>query len=122
MTQTLPADFRLSKPPVRDRARYAEHQRRVYAAQHEPGDRNAGNAVVDQSLPPATALGARLRELRVAAGLNQGEMAVRIGYARNNGGRVSDWELGYIMPTLPILYRYSQALGVTVSKILDGVL
>jgi DNA-binding XRE family transcriptional regulator len=111
MSQTLPDDFLLADPPVRDRRRYAQHQSQV---------RKQAGFTADQSLPPATALGARLRELRCGAGLNQAEMAERMGYAQN--GRVSDWELGHIMPTLPILYRYARAFGITVSQLLNGVL
>jgi transcriptional regulator with XRE-family HTH domain len=73
-------------------------------------------------LPPTTALGARLRDLRTDAGLKQSQMAELVGYGKSGGNRVSDWELGYHLPTLPILYRYAQAFGITVAELLDGVL
>ncbi len=109
MTQTMPDDFRLTEPPTRNRRRYVEHQRRN------------GAFSVDQVLPPTTALGARLRGLRLEAGLNQAQMAVLVGY-KSGGNRVSDWERGYHLPTLPILHRYANAFNITVSELLAGVL
>jgi DNA-binding XRE family transcriptional regulator len=111
MTQTLPEDFHLSEPPVRNRRVYAQHLRK-----------RQGRFAKEQALPPTTALGARLRSLRVGSELNQSEMALRIGYPKSGSGRVSDWERGFILPTLPILYRYASSFGITVSELLDGVL
>ncbi len=109
-TQTLPDDFRLLDPPVRNRRVYAAHQKRN------------GAFTSGQGLPPTTVLGARLRALRVEAGLNQAQMAVMVGYTKSGSGRVSDWERGFILPSLPTLHRYATAFGLTVSQLLKGVL
>lgn len=70
----------------------------------------------------AETLGQRLRRLRTDAGLKQGQMAKVVGYGLNNGGRISSWERGQIMPTLPILHRYAQHFDITVAQLLEGVL
>lgn len=111
----LPKGFHLAERPVRNRRRYNEHQSSVRSGQ-------GGLFTSSQALPPTTALGARLRELRTTLGLNQADMAVRLGYARNNNGRVSDHELGHVTPSLGVLYRYAQVFGITVSDLLAGVL
>jgi DNA-binding XRE family transcriptional regulator len=67
----------------------------------------------------STALGARLRQLRVDANLTQLQVGTALGAG---GGRVSEFELGYITPSLRTLTRYADVLDTTVSKILDGVL
>ncbi len=110
MTTTLPEDFRLAEPPTRNRRQYVEHQRR------------SGPFSPHQALPPTTALGARLRELRTGAGFNQAQMAELVGYGKSGSGRVSDWERGHILPTLPILHRYASVFGMTVSALLADVL
>ena len=73
-------------------------------------------------LTPTTPLGARLRQLRERAGLNQQAMAQRIGYPAAGSGRVSDWELGYHVPTLDNLARYARVFDMTVAQLLEGVL
>lgn len=109
-TQALPDGFRLLDPPVRNRRVYAQHQKRN------------GAFTSGQGLPPTTVLGARLRALRVNLGLNQAQVAVMVGYTKSGSGRVSDWERGFILPSLPTLHRYGQAFGMTVSELLAGVL
>ena len=56
------------------------------------------------------------------AGYNQAQMAALVGYGKGGGNRVSDWELGYHMPTLPILHRFATAFGMTVAELLWDVL
>jgi DNA-binding XRE family transcriptional regulator len=109
----LPDGFRLADPPVRDRRSYNVHQSR---------NKRNGVFTAEQVLPPTTALGVRLRELRTRAGFTQAQMAKLVGYGPNCGGRVSDWELGHHLPTLPILHRYASGFAMTVSELLDGVL
>lgn len=104
----MPDGFQLTDPPVRNAKSYAQHK--------------IGRHGKEQALPPSTALGARLRELRLGAGLTQRQMADRIGYGRAGAGRISDWERGYILPTLPILHRYARTFTTTVSALLEGVL
>jgi len=68
---------------------------------------------------PLTALGERLRELRTRAGLTQWEVATALGTGAN---RVSDWETGRYEPSLPVLKRFAEVYGMTVSGILRSVM
>jgi len=52
---------------------------------------------------------ARLRELRVAAGLTQRQLAARAGVVP---GRIGDWERGRFRPEPPSLTRLAGALDV----------
>jgi DNA-binding XRE family transcriptional regulator len=88
---------------------------------HVTGQIGVKGIALDQySKPPNTLLGARLRELRLEAGLDQRSLAKRLGWG--TGGRVSDHELGHHLPTLEILGRYADIFGITVSQLLDGVM
>lgn len=60
-------------------------------------------------------LGARLRELRVAAGLTQAELARRTGIHRPNIARV---EAGRHTPSLETLARLATAIGVPTTTVL----
>jgi DNA-binding XRE family transcriptional regulator len=60
-------------------------------------------------------LGARLRELRVAAGLTQAELARRTGIHRPNIARV---EAGRHTPSLETLARLASAIGVSTTTVL----
>lgn len=62
-------------------------------------------------------LGARLRELRLAAGLTQAELARRTGIHRPNIARV---EAGRHTPSLETLARLSGAIGVPTSAVLSA--
>lgn len=62
-------------------------------------------------------LGARLRALRVAAGLTQAELARRTGIHRPNIARV---EAGRHTPSLETLARLAGAIGVTTTRVLQG--
>ena len=68
---------------------------------------------------PATVLGERLRDKRMKARLTQAELAEELGTQAN---RVSDWELGWHVPTLPLLERIAAVYGLTVSGLLRGVM
>jgi transcriptional regulator with XRE-family HTH domain len=68
---------------------------------------------------PLTALGVRLRDLRIRAGLTQCEMA---GAMNTGANRISDWETGRYEPTLPVLKRYAEVYGMTVSGILQRIM
>lgn len=78
-----------------------------------------------KSIPPATnghaidgaKLGARLRELRLAAGLTQAELARRTGIHRPNIARV---EAGRHTPSLETLARLAAAIGVPTTHVLHG--
>ncbi|MBK6575373.1 MAG: helix-turn-helix transcriptional regulator [Sandaracinaceae bacterium] len=60
-------------------------------------------------------LGARLRALRLEAGLTQAELARRTGIHRPNIARV---EAGRHTPSLETLARLAQAIGVSTSHVL----
>jgi DNA-binding XRE family transcriptional regulator len=62
-------------------------------------------------------LGRRLRELRLAAGLTQAELARRTGIHRPNIARV---EAGRHTPSLETLARLAQAIGVSTTRVLSG--
>lgn len=61
-------------------------------------------------------LGARLRELRLAAGLTQAELARRTGIHRPNIARV---EAGRHTPSLETLARLASAIGVPTTRVLS---
>ena len=60
-------------------------------------------------------LGARLRQLRKAAGLTQAELARRTGIHRPNIARV---EAGRHTPSLETLARLASAIGVPTTAVL----
>lgn len=62
-------------------------------------------------------LGARIRALRLAAGLTQAELARRTGIHRPNIARV---EAGRHTPSLETLARLAQAIGVPTTRVLVG--
>lgn len=62
------------------------------------------------------ALGARLRSVRIAAGLSQEVLAAAIDVAPNN---VSNYETGKRALTLPALAAVSRALGVRLVDLVD---
>lgn len=70
----------------------------------------AGNVPVD-----GARLGARLRELRLEAGLTQAELARRTGIHRPNIARV---EAGRHTPSLETLSRLAGAIGVSPTRVL----
>jgi DNA-binding XRE family transcriptional regulator len=63
-----------------------------------------------------TKLGARIRELRLGAGLTQAELARRTGIHRPNIARV---EAGRHTPSLETLARLAAAIGVPTASVLD---
>jgi len=72
---------------------------------------NGGNGTVD-----GVRLGQRIRELRLAAGLTQAELARRTGIHRPNIARV---EAGRHTPSLETLARLATAIGVPTTAVLD---
>ncbi|MGF1469437.1 MAG: helix-turn-helix transcriptional regulator [Sandaracinaceae bacterium] len=69
------------------------------------------NGIVD-----GARLGQRIRELRLAAGLTQAELARRTGIHRPNIARV---EAGRHTPSLETLARLASAIGVPTTRVLD---
>ena len=60
-------------------------------------------------------VGRNVRRLRIAAGLSQAELAVRMGVDR---AYISGLELGQRNPTVVTLWHVAQALGVRVGALL----
>ncbi|MGB8329215.1 MAG: helix-turn-helix domain-containing protein [Polyangiales bacterium] len=82
------------------------------ASLHGPSD--AANWQGDVAID-GERLGARLRELRLAAGLTQAELARRTGIHRPNIARV---EAGRHTPSLETLARIANAIGVSTTHVL----
>jgi transcriptional regulator with XRE-family HTH domain len=64
----------------------------------------------------AQIFGARLRELRAAAGLTQRELAKRSG---TSSAAISNFEAGNNAPTLGTLVRLADALSCAVTDLVD---
>lgn len=64
------------------------------------------------------AFGIRLRQLRKAKGWSLLELSVR---ANVNHNYLCDLENGRRNPTLALLYRVSEAFGITLSSLLLGI-
>jgi len=68
---------------------------------------------------PKTALGARLRDLRLSQEWTQRDLAELLSTQTN---RISDWEIGKHEPTLPLLQRIAAVYDLTVAQLLKGVM
>jgi DNA-binding XRE family transcriptional regulator len=91
---------------------------RVALASHELKDSNgAASQAAGLGEVDGATLGRRLRELRLAAGLTQAELARRTGIHRPNIARV---EAGRHTPSLETLARLAQAIGVSTTRVLSG--
>jgi transcriptional regulator with XRE-family HTH domain len=66
----------------------------------------------------AQIFGARLRELRNAAGLTQRELAKRSG---TSSAAISNFEAGNNAPTLGTLVRLAEALECQVKELVEGL-
>lgn len=55
-------------------------------------------------------IGSKIREARKAAGLNQGELAEKLGLPQS---QVSDWERGEVTPSVPSLVKIAPCLRST---------
>jgi len=64
----------------------------------------------------AQIFGARLRELRTAAGLTQRELAKRSG---TSSAAISNFEAGNNSPTLGTLVRLAEALGCDLTELVS---
>lgn len=60
-------------------------------------------------------LGQRINELRLAAGLNQVDLAKRLNIAKQT---VSNWENENIQPSIEMLVRLAKLFGVTTDYLL----
>jgi transcriptional regulator with XRE-family HTH domain len=61
-------------------------------------------------------IGNRIRELREAKGVSQQNLAAACNFEKANLSRI---EAGRTNPTISTLYRISQALGITISELVD---
>ena len=65
----------------------------------------------------------KLREIRLALGLSQTEMLLRLGYEdRIAYHRISNYELGTGEPPLPVLLAYARLAGVSTDVLIDDEL
>lgn len=68
-----------------------------------------------QTVPsPQVAFGRRIRELRLAQGLNQEELAAHCGLFRTYMSRI---ETGQANPTLTMIHALATSLGVTIADL-----
>ncbi len=58
-------------------------------------------------------LGQALRNLRIARGLNEAELAQRMGKRPSSGRQISRWELGRVAPGADQLFALLVALDMT---------
>lgn len=65
----------------------------------------------------AAAIGSRLARHRARAGLSMAKLSRAVG---KSNGYVSQVERGYIVPSLPLLIRLADALGVKAVDMLPG--
>lgn len=59
-------------------------------------------------------IGKRIKELRIAKGISQQELAAEIEYEKSNMSRL---ESGRINPKIATLYKVAKALGISLSDI-----
>jgi transcriptional regulator with XRE-family HTH domain len=65
-------------------------------------------------------LPAKLRDIRVRAGLTQDELAVKIGIKHR--ASISGYERGDREPPLPVLLNYARLAGVSLEFLVDDAL
>jgi len=66
----------------------------------------------------AARVGRRLRELREARGFSQARLEAIAGVPK---ARISRYENGHVMPSVPTLDRLAAALGLTLSELFLGL-
>jgi transcriptional regulator with XRE-family HTH domain len=79
----------------------------------------AGKPAAQPKLGDEGALfGARLREMRIARGLTQPDVAARVGTSASN---ISDLERGIKVPTLTTVARLADALDCKVTELVEAL-
>jgi transcriptional regulator with XRE-family HTH domain len=73
---------------------------------------------MDEGAIPDWTLGDRLRKAREHAGLNQAELAEKIGIARSS---VVNYESGRSVPSRPVVLSWCLCTGVSMGWVLDRV-
>ena len=71
-----------------------------------------------QSIPLRKSFGNRVRELRLASGMNQEAFADRCGFARTYMSRI---ETGGANPSLDAIKVLAVALGISLSKLFEDL-
>lgn len=66
--------------------------------------------------PVESVVGARIRSLREAAGMTQGDLASRVFVSRQT---VINWEKGKTLPDIESVKLLSAAFGITIDALLD---
>jgi transcriptional regulator with XRE-family HTH domain len=75
------------------------------------------------SRPRPEHLPGKLLGIRLALGLSQNEMLVRLGLkGKQTRGAVSGYELGTIEPPLPTLLSYARLAGISTDVLIDDEL
>jgi transcriptional regulator with XRE-family HTH domain len=73
--------------------------------------------------PQSERLGEKLLQVRVALGLSQSEILNRLGFEDSiYYTRISDYERGKRIPSLPLLLAYARLAGVHVDDLIDDEL
>ena len=75
------------------------------------------------SRPRPERLPRKLLDIRLALGLSQNEMVVRLGLkGKQTRGAISGYELGTIEPPLPTVLLYARAVGISTDVLIDDEL
>ena len=75
------------------------------------------------SRPRPARLPSKLLGIRLALGLSQNEMLVRLELKdRQKRGAISGYELGTIEPPLPTILQYARAAGISTDVLIDDEL
>ena len=70
--------------------------------------------------PKPKRLPEKLSGIRLALGLSQSEMLVRLGLGEKlDRAAVSGYELGTIEPPLPVILQYARLAGVCLERLVD---
>ena len=69
--------------------------------------------------PESIALGQRIREARLAAGLSQVAVATSLWQDPRRQPDISDYEAGLVVPGALMLGKIARALGVNVSELIE---
>ncbi len=108
-------DIQLSEDATQAWVHLASHQTVTLTTADIPIQQGAPETTLGQIPITGKKLGARVKELRLAAGLTQAELARRTGIHRPNIARV---EAGRHTPSLETLDRLAQAIGVPTTQLL----
>lgn len=74
------------------------------------------------SRPRPARLPGKLLGIRLALGLSQNEMLVRLVTGKQTRGAISGYELGTIEPPLPTLLSYARLAGISTDVLIDDEL